>query len=203
MKRYKSFTLLEGFLSILIIAILSFLFTPSQKDNNLTLAKNQLIEDINTVVFRASIDDIFQNNKDFYSDLWQIKFSKQINNKKVVSYAIYANIGKTKSLNKKDKTILNPINYKSLTSGGYYGGLDTNKSSREVYLSSRYKIDNLKLSKNCSRYSSLRLFFDSLGRIHINNTGRLAKGICKISLFKDDIEEKICIYSQTSFVYSC
>jgi type II secretory pathway pseudopilin PulG len=203
LKKYNSFTLLEAILSIVIISILSSLIIPKQQDSKLFLARDQLIEDINIIVFKASMDDIFQNDKDFYPDLWQIKFIKQINNKKVVAYAIYANVGKTKTLNKKDKTIINPLSYKPLASSGYYGGLDTNKSSKEVYLSSRYQIDDLKLSKNCSRYSSRKLLFDSLGRIHINNNGRLAKGICKISLFKKEIEVKICIDSQSSFIYSC
>ncbi len=66
-----------------------------------------------------------------------------------------------------------------------------------------YKIDGLSLSRNCTRSSSMRLLFDSLGRVHINHGGKIAKGICEISLFKEKIEAKICIDSQSSFIYSC
>jgi len=193
----KAFSLLEILLSIAIITSIFSVLLIDKKDNSLHMAKNQLIDDLILTIYLASINDT--NNP---SEFWQLNFNDKINKQKVVAYSIFSDTNKNSSVQKKDKTITNPINNKKLATGGYYN-LKKNKSSNELYLDKFYQIDKITLSKSCTKRNSKKLLFDNIGNLYISSYNHKAKGICEIILHKDNHQAKICLDSKSSFVYSC
>ncbi|MBL4730434.1 MAG: prepilin-type N-terminal cleavage/methylation domain-containing protein [Sulfurimonas sp.] len=166
----KAFTLLELVFVIVVIGIIAAVVIPRQQDNNLEEAAIQVISHIRYTQHLAMVDDrygqTFGANNNWFMSRWQIQFHNDNNGNNDEVYSIYSDVdldaGASADANANELAI-DPVSGREMT-----GNINLNRVPN-MNLTDTYGIETVILNgAGCP--GGQRIFFDHLGRPHINNT---------------------------------
>jgi Tfp pilus assembly protein FimT len=230
----KAMTYLEVVLSLIIISIIASISYPKYDDDNLQVAADELIANMKYASYLALLQDNFDvSDIDYKAKLWQIRFSKKIYGEKVVAYTIFKDTnGNSKiDIGKKvrDEFLIDKLSRKAIGAKVFRSkGVNRKKALKSTFLNKMYGVDEVSISKNCTKGNSQKLMFGHNGQIYIRydkpqdmikydennvyanqNTAQKTKlypasgDTCIITLKQNDKKVEICIEVKTSYIYKC
>ncbi len=170
----KSFTLIEVVLVIVVIGILAAVIVPRLRSSRVEDAANQILSHIRYTQHLALMDDkIDPSKKDWYKELWQIRFFKKASASADGStpkwaYAVFSDrdsgSGYDGNPNATTGEVALEPETKKLLSGGFTISYNDSRTYKPAAIGETYNIVDVKFSSSCSFHQSKRVIFDYLGR---------------------------------------
>ncbi len=220
----KAFTFLEAIIVLIIVGILSVVFTPSFQRDTLKEAANQILSHIRYAQHLALVDEKFNPYEaDWYKRRWQIRFFKSTRASKDGSskwaYAVFSDKPVFNGFPEitKGEVAKDPLDQTYIT-GGYSSdpasyNYNSEYVNKKVAIEETYGITNVTFSSSCAYYNSKAIIFDYLGRPLRGNSSsynapyeknKMINSICKITFWNNNAKNiKICIEPETGYSYIC
>jgi prepilin-type N-terminal cleavage/methylation domain-containing protein len=195
----KAFTMLELIMVIVVIGILTAVIVPRVESTSLREAATQVVSHVQYTQHLAMVDDKFNSDEaDWFVARWQIYFQLDTSGSGNRVYSIYTDKDLNDAANPNDgEMAVDPLSRKQMT-----GKSNHTNRIEEMDLTSYYGINNVDTT-GCAG-GVQRIFFDHLGRPHINNNSlynNLLTEQCEIILFNSDGNISIFIEPETGYAH--
>jgi|GEM_PF-5514231 len=190
----KAFTLLEIVFVVTIIAILSITTFSLYENDDLTIAKEQVLEHIRYTRYLAMSESKFDPIESFYLNqtgsgqsgmgkyqlsFWQIRFIKRLStNPQVIGYSIYSDRDRKGNIDTVShiEPAVNQYDRKLIHA---FGDPDSQKVSVDSFLNLRYGIVDVYFSTSCQPAGYSRVSND-IGTIVFDNNGVPYSGVSNV-----------------------
>ncbi len=170
----RSFTVLEIIIVIVVVGIVAAIVLPRFQRNDAINAAKQILSHIRYTQHLALIDDKYDpKKKEWYKELWQIRFFKK---EKASSdghtakwaYAVFSDkdSGSGYDGNPNATTgevALEPLT-KKLLSGGFTIDYSDSRTFKKAAIEETYNVVDVRFASSCSYKGSRRIVFDNYGR---------------------------------------
>ena len=208
---YKSFTILELIITILILSIIISLAIPKQKTAKLGLAKEQLILHLKYTRYIAMLDNKYKHKnidetKPWHKARWTLKFYNCNSNVGGLYYIIFSDKDGSGTKPKKIETLKDPLTNKYIYATGACSKDNIIDKLEQVKVTQYFGVSKIEMS--CNDTSSIgQLSFSSDGNVYTkfetyNKDAYKLEEQCNIKLYdKNNKHKTIYIEPKTGYIH--